>query len=206
MLREGTAIGCLTLRRAELGAFTPRQIQLLETFAAQAVIAIENEGLFTELGKSLDQQTATAEILRVISQSPTDVQPVLHAVTAAALRFCGANDVQIALREGDDWYVADHDGPIESLLGVRRALTRQTAPGAAILDSRTVHYPDVEALDPVSNAEARQLGVRLGFKSALCAPMLRDDVAIGTFHFAGRRPAPSPRARSSCWRASPPRR
>src|SRR5262249_19113144 len=102
MLREDGAIGCILLRKAEPGAFTPRQIELLETFAAQAVIAIENVRLFTELRETLEQQTATAEVLRVISQSPTDAQPVLNAVAAAALRFCGADDVAIALREGDE--------------------------------------------------------------------------------------------------------
>src|SRR5262249_48667334 len=80
MLRDGVAIGAITLRKVEAGPFTPRQIQLLETFAAQAVIAIENVRLFTELRESLDRQTATSEVLRVISQSPTDVQPVLNVV------------------------------------------------------------------------------------------------------------------------------
>src|SRR6185312_9844237 len=100
MLKDGQAIGCICLRRRNPGAFTPRQITLLETFAAQAVIAIENVRLFTELKDSLEQQTATAEILRAISRSPTDVQPVLDVVVKAALRFCGAEDVVISLREG----------------------------------------------------------------------------------------------------------
>ena len=89
MLREGTAIGAVATRKSAAGAFTARQIELLETFAAQAVIAIENVRLFTELRESLEQQTATSEILTVISQSPTDVGPVLSAVARAAMKFCG---------------------------------------------------------------------------------------------------------------------
>ena len=101
LLREGTAIGSVALRKPEAGPFAPQQIALLETFAAQAVIAIENVRLFTELRESLEQQTATAEILTVISQSPTDVGPVLSAVARAAMKFCGANDALVSLRDGD---------------------------------------------------------------------------------------------------------
>ena len=88
------------------------QVELLEAFAAQAVIAIENVRLFTELRESLDQQTATAEILRVISQSPTDVQPVLNVVARSAVRFCGAVDAAITLREGDTSVIVAHTGPL----------------------------------------------------------------------------------------------
>ena len=84
MMHGGNAIGCVVLRKPEPGLLSPRQIALLETFAAQAVIAIENVRLFTELRESLEQQTATAEILEAISQSPTDVEPVLKAVVGAA--------------------------------------------------------------------------------------------------------------------------
>ena len=97
LLREGIAVGCILLRKREPGPFAPDQIELLESFAAQAVIAIENVRLFTELTESLEQQTATAEILRAISQSPTDVQPVLEAVVKAAVRFCGATDAMIVV-------------------------------------------------------------------------------------------------------------
>ena len=131
------------------------------------------------LSEALEQQTATAEILRVISQSPTDVRPVFEAVAKAAVRFCGANDAQIALRDGDTWFVAAHQGPIGSVLDTRRPLTRETGPGRAMVDAATVHLPDVEALDPVEFAEARRLGSTLGFKAALSTPMLRDGVAIG---------------------------
>src|SRR6185437_7184613 len=152
MLREGTAVGAIMLRRCEPGAFSPRQIELLEIFAAQAVIAIENVRLFTELREALERQTATSEILRVISASPTDVSPVLDAVAKAALRFCGAEDSVVQLREGDQWLIVGHEGPMIAEIGSRQPLNRQTAPGRAMLDARTAHFPDVLALDPVEYA------------------------------------------------------
>jgi signal transduction histidine kinase len=180
LLREGHSAGIIMLRRSEPGAFTPRQIELLETFAAQAVIAIENVRLFTELREALDQQTATAEVLRVISQSPTDVQPVLDAVVSAARRFCGAEDATITLQEGNEFTVAAHDGVLASTVGSRRPINRQTGVGRAILDGRTGHYPDVEALDPDEFAAARALGRQHSFRAALVAPMMREGLAIGS--------------------------
>ena len=91
----------MALRKLEPGPFAPQQIAQLETFAAQAVIAIENVRLFTELDESLEQQTATSEILRAISQSPTDVQPVLEAVVKAAVTFLWRDRRPDPLREGD---------------------------------------------------------------------------------------------------------
>ncbi|MBS0518538.1 MAG: GAF domain-containing protein [Proteobacteria bacterium] len=179
MLRDGVAIGVIVLRKTEPGAFTPRQVELLETFAAQAVIAIENVRLFTELRESLEQQTASAEVLRVISQSPTDVGPVLEAVAKAALRFCGAEDVVIGLREGDDWMAAGHEGRMPGDIGRRYALNRETAPGRAILEAHTVHFPDISALDPTEFATAQRVSREHGFNAALAAPMLREGEAIG---------------------------
>ena len=179
MLKGDNLIGTITIYKLKVSPFTDKQIALVETFAAQAVIAIENVRLLTELRESLEQQTATGEILRVIAQSPTDVKPVLDAVANAALRFCGANDVQVCLREAEQWFVAVHLGPLGSKVGERRILDRQTGPGRAITDGKTVHLADVQGLDPVEFAEARKLGTALGFNSALCAPMMRDEVAIG---------------------------
>jgi signal transduction histidine kinase len=179
MLREGEAIGALMLRKVQAKAFSDRQIALLETFAAQAVIAIENVRLFTELRESLEQQTATSEILSVISQSPTDVQPVLTAVAKAALRFCGAEDVGIFLREGEQYLMAAHEGPMIPEVGVRYPLSRQTAPGQAMLDSRTAHFADIGALDSIEYAAARDFSLRHGFKAAIAAPMLREGTSIG---------------------------
>ena len=118
LLREGMPIGAILLRGMELRPFTDKQIQLLETFAAQAVIAIENARLFKELGarnrdltETLAQQTATSEILRVISSSPTDVRPVFEAIAQSAARLCEASDAHIWRREGDRLrVVASHGG------------------------------------------------------------------------------------------------
>ena len=99
--QQGELIGLLTARRIEVRPFTPAQIKLLETFADQAVIAIENVRLFQELKESLEQQTATSEILGVIASSPTDIQPVLDAVAENAARLCESSDAQIYRVEGE---------------------------------------------------------------------------------------------------------
>ncbi|MBP6768068.1 MAG: GAF domain-containing protein [Reyranella sp.] len=179
MLRDGVVIGGVNLRRAAPGSFTKRQIELAESLAAQAVIAIENVRLFTEQREALEQQTATAEILRAISQSPTDVQPVLDAVVKAALRFCGATDAIIVLREGEGAIFAAHEGPLAPVPGASIPLNRETAPGRAILDGRTCHFPDIASLDPVEFAAAHHFAAAQGFRAAVAAPLLREDSAIG---------------------------
>ena len=98
--QQGEFIGTLNARRTDVRPFTPAQIKLLETFAEQAVIAIENVRLFQELKESLEQQTATSEILGVIASSPTDIQPVLNTVAESAARVCGAHDAVIYRTEG----------------------------------------------------------------------------------------------------------
>ena len=99
--------------------FTPAQIKLLETFADQAVIAIENVRLFQELKESLEQQTATSEILGVIASSPTDVQPVLDTIAENAARVCGANDAVIRLVQDNVLRLVAHHGPVEEPAGLR---------------------------------------------------------------------------------------
>ena len=111
LLREGTPIGVIGIRRTEMRPFTKKQVALLETFADQAVIAIENVRLFkeiqernAELREALEHQTATAEVLGIISRSPTDVQPVLDAIVESAARVCGIDDVELRLHEGTLWF------------------------------------------------------------------------------------------------------
>ena len=99
--QQGELIGSLNARRIEVRPFTPAQIKLLETFADQAVIAVENVRLFQELKEALEQQTATSEILGVIASSPTDIQPVLDVVAENAARLCEATDARFIRVEGD---------------------------------------------------------------------------------------------------------
>src|SRR5437867_8191314 len=119
LLRDNVSLGAITLLRNEVSPFTDRQVALLRTFAAQAVIAIENVRLFKELEarngdltEALEQQTATSEILRVISSSPTDLEPVLDALAESAARLCEAEDTEIYRVDGEAYRLAAHRGPL----------------------------------------------------------------------------------------------
>jgi signal transduction histidine kinase len=132
-----------------------------------------------ELRETLEQQTATAEVLRVISQSPTDVQPVLKAVSAAARRFCGADDATIVLREGAELLQVAHDGGLALVDDARFPFDRSSTIGHATIDARTIHIPDVTSLDPSEYALTQALSKEVGVRALLAAPMLREDSAIG---------------------------
>ena len=155
--QQGELIGALTARRTEVRPFTPAQIKLLETFADQAVIAIENVRLFQELKESLEQQTATSEILGVIASSPTDIQPVLDVVAENAARLCDADDASICASDGDmnfglwrAWF--DPGARVASELTTDSLRFRS---GRAMIDRQTMHIHDI--LTPESRAEFPRL-------------------------------------------------
>src|SRR5262249_27784986 len=120
MLREGTPIGTFSVWRESVMPFTERQIELVTTFADQAVIAIENVRLFQELKEALERQTVTSEILGVIASSPTDIQPVLDTIAENAARVCGSYDAVIRLVEGNILRLAAHYGPVEPGFGLEQ--------------------------------------------------------------------------------------
>src|SRR5882757_3370903 len=126
-----------------------------------------------ELRESLDQQTATADVLRVISQSPTDVQPVLRAVTTAACRFCGASDAVVILRDEADSVIAAHEGSLTASVGRRRPISRDNLTGRAMLDSLTIQVSDSALLDPKEYADALAMAREHNWRAAVAAPMLR---------------------------------
>ena len=151
MLREGTPIGVINVRRTEVRPFSERQIKLLETFAAQAVIAIENARLFkelqernAELREALEHQTATSEVLGIISRSPTDVQPVLDAIVESAAKVCGVDDVVLRLREGSVMVARAHFGSVAISTG-REEISVDELHQRWIAEHGTLHVPDVDA-------------------------------------------------------------
>ena len=181
--QQRNLIGALVARRMEVRPFTPAQIKLLETFADQAVIAIENVRLFQELKESLEQQTATSEILGVIASSPTNIQPVLDTIAENAAQLCGADDAVIRRVEGGALRVAAHFGsiPMARQLGRLDPIERGGFAGRAIQEGRTLHVHDLPAAEDQFPG-ARERGIALGVRTALAVPLLREGEPIGLIH------------------------
>ena len=179
--QQGECIGGLIARRNEVRPFTPAQIKLLETFADQAVIAIENVRLFNELKESLEQQTATSEILGVIASSPTDIQPVLDTVAENAARVCGATDAVIFRIYGNSLNRAAHYGPILWAGGEESSpISRGLVSGRAVVDRRTIHVHDMATESETEFPEGLRFQKRAGHRTILATPLLREGIPIGT--------------------------
>src|SRR5262249_23329408 len=179
--KEDTLLGYITVYREEVRPFTDRDIALLENFAAQAVVAIENTRLLSELRESLQQQTAISDILRVISSSPSDVVPVFQSVAEHAARICEAQFVDIVIVEDGMMRIGAAIGEIGGVLRRREAVTldRTTVMGRSICDKEPVHVTDLQ------NAGAefplgRELALKWGHRTILGVPLIREGHALGT--------------------------
>jgi signal transduction histidine kinase len=197
LLKEDVVVGAIVIYRPEVRPFLDKQMVLVQTFAAQAVIAIDNVRLFQELQarnrdltESLEQQTATAEILRVISRSPTDVQPVFDSIVASAVRLCGGLFGAVYLLDGElvD-LVGTHNLPAPQVERFKQGFPARPHRGLvgmrAILDGVVVQAPDVTSDPEFRN---RELADAIGMRSIVAVPMLRDGRAIGALSVGRRAP------------------
>ena len=180
LLREGMAIGVFNLTHAEMNPFTNKQIELVQTFADQAVIAIENARLLNELRESLQQQTATADVLKVISRSTFDLQAVLDTLVQSAARLCEADGVMIGRPKGETYY-------FEATYGISRQLAeflahnparidRGSVSGRVLVERAIVHVPDVLADPEYTYGASQKIG---GYRTVLGVPLLREGTLIG---------------------------
>jgi GAF domain-containing protein len=180
MFKENEPVGAIAIYRKEVLPFTEKQIELVQNFAAQAVIAIENTRLLNELRESLQQQTATSDVLKVISRSTFDLQTVLQTLVESAARLCDADKTVITRQKDGVFYRAEAYGFsrefMEFVRNIPIAAERGSAFGRALLERRAVHIPDVKDDAEYTLLEGQKLG---DYRTVLAVPMLREDAVIG---------------------------
>jgi GAF domain-containing protein len=188
--RGGNAIGALIIHRDTLLPFTEAELALQQSFADQAAIAVENARLFNETQKALARQTATSDILRVISQSPTDVQPVFDAIVRTAVRLLGCDVAALLRRDGAVFSPAAEATP-EGLTANTTARNVPIDPDAnfpsrAIVEKKMLHLPDYSRVELPEHE--RRIQAIIGVHSALFLPLLREDECIGVLALTGKQP------------------
>src|SRR6201988_2392445 len=187
MLKEDKLVGVISIYRQEVRPFTDKQIDLVTSFARQAVIAIENVRLLNELrertddlSESLQQQTATADVLKVISRSTFDLQTVLETLVESAARLCDADKTVITRERSGAFYRSEAYGFSREFLDYVKNIPikaeRGSAFGRALLEGRAVHIPDVKEDPEYTLVEAQKLG---DYRTVIAVPMLREGAPIG---------------------------
>ena len=199
LLKDDNLIGCISIYRQEVRPFTDKQIEVVQNFAAQAVIAIENARLLNELrqrtddlsqrtddlSEALEQQTATSDVLQIISSSPGDLEPVFQAMLSNATRICEAPFGNLYLCEADAFRMvaAHHDSPAYVAARTRNPLLRpppDAPPGRVASTKQVVQVADIRTL-PFRDHPFVAAGVEAGYRTVLAIPLLKDDELIGAF-------------------------
>ncbi|MGB3277990.1 MAG: GAF domain-containing protein [Pseudorhodobacter sp.] len=192
LIKDGLTVGVISMSYAEVAGFSKKQVALAETFASQAVIAISNARLFDEVQartdevtEALEQQTATAEVLKVISRSAFDLPTVLKALIDSAARLCDASICILFRKVGEELHVWSHNGCSEQFLQFHidnpHQITRKNIAGRSVLERRTIHIPDILEDPEFENPTSPELG---GWRSIIGVPLIREGKVIGVLDLA----------------------